>query len=265
MTSYRKKKTQKTTHHRHNKFKIAKESQADHALSARPLKGIKSLKCAAIAHDLLLNLPLSIEEAMNRSGRWSLCSIRHALVQLIELNGLSIEEGDQLSPLFKVIGVTGVEVDLERLVKSALAQKQREQAFAAIFHSEAGAELFETFSANDRIELSGPWVRPMMRMAPLDLFPRYALAALYQSTDSVDRPLIIDFFERSRSMVKASPQVVYERLFSVLESASEIDALLAILSEKGELSSLDFSRSYISIYVRDRAERCFGLKEKSAS
>jgi hypothetical protein len=58
---------------------------------------------------------------------------------------------------------------------------------------------------------------------------------------------------------------VYERVFSVLESASEIDALLAILLEKGELSSLDFTPPYISIYVRDRAERCFGLKVKSAS
>ena len=131
-------------------------------------------------------------------------------MHLIYTNALTVEQGDQLSPLFKVLGSEGVSNELFHLITYTTNRIQREQALAAMFHSTAGQMYFEDLSEFQRIELSGPWIRPMMRLVESDTFPRFALAALYHSTADYARAELLQRFEECRIEVKADPLYVYE-------------------------------------------------------
>jgi hypothetical protein len=162
---------------------------------------------------VLSPLPAQRSTIRKRIGALSLLSLRRTLVYLIYTNTLTVEQGDQLSPLFKVLGIEGVSNELFYLLTHAPILIQREQALAAIFHSTKGQSYFENLSEFQRIELSGPWIRPMMRIATIDTFPRFAIAALYHSTADYARADLLQRFEECRQEVNADPIYVYEILW----------------------------------------------------
>jgi hypothetical protein len=122
-----------------------------------------------------------------------------------------------------------------------------ERGLAALFHSARGHEMFEIFTEEERVLLSGPWVRPMMRLASRERFPKQALLALYQSTSVDARELLIQQFERCRRRVHADPLPTYELLLPAL-SFSELNLLFAYWSSSAELSSMT---PYMSLFSKE--------------
>ena len=94
--------------------------------------------------------------------------------------------------------------------------------------------MFEMLSEEERIWLSGPWVRPMMRLAGRERFPKQALLALYQSTSPEIRLQLLQQFERCRRRVHADPLPAYELLVPAL-SRAELHTLFTHWSASDEL------------------------------
>lgn len=229
---------------------------------ASPLRTLttSSLNTALRAvHDLLGALPQHLNDVQSAAPRSSLFELRVALFALIDADLLSLEEGDQLAPLFRVLGVEELEEPLyqwfvqEREVFGAdedviLPQRrvavwdrrksQRlERGLAALFHSTRGFVLFEQLSERERIDLCGPWVRPMMRLSRRELFPRVALRALYLATSQETRASLIDQLEKCRAKVGAPLFPTYEELFHALD-LPDLDRLFTHFAQSGEIEQL---------------------------
>lgn len=199
------------------------------------------------ARSLLQRLPSHLDEVRRRSAPSSLFELRIALFALIDSDALGCDEADQLAPLLRVLGVQELERPLSLWLEGewCIAQSDRhnahttrvERGLAALFHSARGHELFESLSGEERIRLSGPWVRPMMRLAGRDRFPKQALLALYQSTDPNDRDALIQQFERCRRRVHARPLPTYELLIPALTFA-ELSLLFAYWASHDELEAV---------------------------
>ena len=199
------------------------------------------------AHALLHTLPSHLDEVMQRTESTSLFELRVALFCLIDSDQLNALEADQLAPLFRVIGVKELTDPLALWIEAELKAWHRaptfahttrvERGLASVFHSERGHELFEALSEHERIELSGPWVRPMLRLAPREVFPRQALLALYRSTSALARPELIHQLELCRRQINASALPAYELLLHDL-SELELELLFSYLASRDELSQI---------------------------
>ena len=198
-------------------------------------------RCATkrFAATLLRRLPTSLEEASQRVAPLGLTLIRRSLVTMIERSELTAWESDRLSPLFKVIGVGDQGERLTSLLSPQRGEARRAQALAALFHSDEGQRAFSHLTDAERVELCAPWVRPMMALVREDRFPRFALAALFDSTPTEHRGALLERFERCRREVGGCPQRAYEVLLQQLElSLWELNKLFELLAQVGQLEEL---------------------------
>lgn len=199
------------------------------------------------ARGLLKRLPSDLDEVRDRSTPCSLFELRVALFCLIDSDQLGCDDADQLAPLFRVIGAGELEEPLSLWLEREWSDYQREasaqqltrveRGLAALFHSARGHERFESMSEHDRVLFSGPWVRPMMRLAGRERFPKQALLALYRSTHPEVRDALLQQFERCRRRVHARPLPTYELLLPALTFA-EFSLLLAYWDSHQELESI---------------------------
>ena len=209
------------------------------------------------ARSLLQSLPAHLDEVRRRTDPSSLFELRVTLFALIDSDLMSLGEADQLAPLFRVIGLE----ELERAMclwlehewaifehdQSPSQLTRVERGLASIFHSERGHEMFALFSEEERVLLSGPWVRPMMRLAGHERFPKQALLSLYRSTSSELRDLLIQQFERCRRRVHADPLPTYDLLLPTL-NFSELNLLFAHWTASGELLAMT---PYIGLFPKE--------------
>lgn len=81
--------------------------------------------------------------------------------------------------------------------------ERREACLALVLHTEScnPEGVFNQLSIEQRIELSGTWVRPMCKLAQTDHFPRYALNALIEATPDANRLAMIDKIEKCAHQV----------------------------------------------------------------
>jgi hypothetical protein len=114
--------------------------------------------------------------------------------------------------------------------------------------------LFEQLNEADRVLLSGPWVRPMFRLAEHELFPRYAIFALYKSTPEAQRLDLLIQFEKCRRRVRVQALPAYEKLITEL-NLTELDLLLAHLESLDELSALVTSVNHLPEYIQVAIKR----------
>ena len=200
-----------------------------------------------VSRDLLCTLPSTLEEVRVRSKSYSLFDLRMALFILIDQDLLNVEEGDQLAPLFRVLGVGELEELLEKWLKNERTNPgahlrrnryRQERGLASLFHSARGHLVFDQMSELERIELSGPWVRPMLRLARRDAFPRHALRALYRATSQEARPELIHHLERLRSKVSAPLIPTYCELLLELD-LPDLDLLFHHLVINNELGQIE--------------------------
>lgn len=215
------------------------------------------------ARSLLFTLPSTLDEVMRRSGPVSLFSIRVALFSMVESDQLTTDEADQLAPLMRVLSVGELEQALvawfkrvrqvdpqsENVKFDKRRQAKLERGLSMLFHSPRGHELFESICESERIELSGPWVRPMMRLANHELFPRHALLALYRSTSPILRPALLHQFERCRRRVRAKPLPAYTMIFVELD-LFELELLFAHFAANEELTGLKTQLTHFPTHVQ---------------
>ena len=222
------------------------------------------------ALSLLSPLPSSTEELARRAYPLTLTELRCVLVTLMERGALSAAQGDRLSPFFKVLGVGAQEARLlalfEREGQREGCEELRAQALAALFHSPRGVALFESLDALERVSLCGPWVRPMMALASEELFPRLAIAALYQATPPEARCALLWRLERCRAEVGGEAKRAYEALLTTHElSAEELEVLFSELKREGELEGLSALMLSASAQTRACFERAVSVEVFEAS
>ena len=207
-----------------------------------------------VVRSLLLSLPNHLDEVSKRSESLPLFTIRVVGFSLVDHNLLTLEEADQLAPLFRVIGLGSLDRALMKWFRqeqellreygegederSKIILSRLERGLSILFHCERGQELFESLHEQDRVRLSGPWVRPMMRLAKYEIFPQYALCALFKSTSDQMRAKLIIQFEKCRRKVRAKPLPIYEKLLTDL-AFDELDLLFAYLASTDELKYLE--------------------------
>ena len=191
------------------------------------------------ALSLMSPLPSSKEALSRRAYPMTLTELRRTIVTLLDHERLSDEQGDRLSPFFKVLGVGEEEERLVACFSAARPDRVRAQALAALFHSERGVSIFSALSDLERVSLCAPWVRPMMALASEELFPRFAIAALFQATPSEARLALLWRFERCRQEVGGRAASAYEVLLTQNElTCEERELLLEELSAVDELEGL---------------------------
>ena len=204
-------------------------------------------------HGLLLSLPSHINELEQRCSSSALFMVRAVLFIHIDQDQMTLEEADQLAPLSRVLGLGQLEncimrwfeqekkeYDVSKLKSLRISKRQLmrlERGLSILFHSPSGQTLFERLSETDRVELSGPWVRPMFRLAEYELFPRYALYALYKSTEEDHRLGLLIQFEKCRRRVRIPALPAYEKLLPELR-LSELEFILAHLKSTDELNKV---------------------------
>ncbi len=213
----------------------------------------------------LLSLPSDFKEVKHRCVSESLFVLRAILFTYIDQDLLTLEEADQLAPLCRVLGLGKLETCVLRwfkhekkaydhcknkALKISKTQFMRlERGLSILFHSPSGQMLFEQLNEADRVLLSGPWVRPMFRLAEHELFPRYAIFALYKSTPEAQRLDLLMQFEKCRRRVRVQALPAYEKLITELNLA-ELDFLLAHFEALNELDDLKTSASYLPEYIQ---------------
>jgi hypothetical protein len=99
---------------------------------------------------------------------------------------------DSLAPLMRNL-VTSRDANLTESMRKVIhaiilddneSIARREACLALVLHTEAEdpESVFNRLNIDQRIELSGTWVRPMCKLAKSEPFPRYALTAMIMST-----------------------------------------------------------------------------------
>jgi hypothetical protein len=133
------------------------------------------------------------------------------LITAIKEDALSDEAEDCLAPFFRVVGLSTE--DSIRFISEFHKvddSEHKQHLLACVFHTVEGKALFDLLSEEERIDYSSPWIRPMMRLAMTEIFPRHALAALYASTSKEHQPRIVLKMEAERKRVNADAQTVYK-------------------------------------------------------
>lgn len=106
---------------------------------------------------------------------------------------VTTDDADQIGPMAKVVGMNDHVAELEMRFRDAdAADVTRERALAAMFHTPRGHDVFGALDADERIRWSGPWIRPMLRLAHEmeDEFPPRALLMLFVATPKSSRMLL---------------------------------------------------------------------------
>ena len=188
---------------------------------------------------LLETLPSSVKEIKQRLPHVELKELQHCFLYLVCTQTLTQSQGDQLSPLFKIIGSDEIEEHLLKAFKQTECIPLKEQLLAMIFHSEVGLELFEDLNDEERVELCGPWMRPMMLLAKNQPFPRYALCALYTSTPQTQQPYLLEKMESYRSANRLNPAHTYEVLIKQGLSPLHSELFLTQINRNGDLEYLE--------------------------
>ena len=153
------------------------------------------------------NCPILSEAASLRSKDityrvlYAQCLFEQALNEPDKLRG----SGDTLAPAIRALDigeeeVMGAAALLKRVQDESRPLWEREIALSLVFYTPVGAETFEAMQQRDRIMLSGPWIRPMIKVAGgTDVggigdktFGRLALMMLYRSTPVEARTLLVD-------------------------------------------------------------------------
>lgn len=183
------------------------------------------------------------------------------ILYLLSNHMLSLEIIDQLSVLYKE---NPESLLTPQLLNQMLAQfqgtldrYQREGILAMLFHHPQGTMLFEQLSDAERVDLSGPWIRPMMRLASVDLFPRFALLSLYHSTPKAERKRLMSHLERCRIEAKVKDLICYESLLKAQLTRQELTWLFRAIYRSGELDALEpiIDQLPVPIGMRYRAIR----------
>lgn len=108
---------------------------------------------------------------------------------------VSAELVDRIAPLGKLLKMDEHAQELQALFEDTTCDTDtRERALAALFYTQSGHATFLALSQDERIEWSGPWVRPMLRLSHEgdDPFPPRALFALYVATPKPQRTLLVE-------------------------------------------------------------------------
>ena len=212
-------------------------SNSDHTVSVKPTQTLY-VHLIPKALDLLTHLPPTFQDLQSRTSETPLLSIRLCLLYLVCTRQLTQAQGDQLSPLFKILGTEGIESRLLNLFEKTDLIPLKEHLLAMIFHSSEGLELFESLSDEERVELCGPWMRPMIHLAQTQSFPRYALCALYTSTPKQCQLHLLEKMESFRSEIGHSADLVYEILIKQGLSPLHTAPFLKQIQKHGDLHQL---------------------------
>ena len=144
--------------------------------------------------------------------------LRAAIFHLIDSNSLTLKEQDSLPPLMKVVSLGEMQTVFISFyiqeIGSESGIRRKEAALAAIFHDPQGAIEFEKLSEQRKMNLSGPWVRPMLRCAEDSQYPRQAIACLYRT--SRDKKYFISRLEEFRAETDSAFSA-YSELIEILE------------------------------------------------
>lgn len=141
--------------------------------------------------------------------------IRNDLVEIIRLNLLTKEAKLNLSPFSKVLDTNPIQDDLISLWQDPDCDKEnnKENIMAALFHTEKGQEIFENLSHEEKIEVSGPWIAPMVSLyAQGEFFPKMAIASLFVTTPEVFHPLLKTKIDESIQLFNAD-----EGIYSLIQ------------------------------------------------
>ena len=105
-----------------------------------------------------------------------------------------------------------------------------------------------------------------MALASEELFPRLAIAALYQATPPEARCALLWRLERCRAEVGGEPKSAYEALLTTHElSGDELDVLFSELKREGELEGMSALMLSVSAQTRDSFERALSAEDLEAS
>jgi hypothetical protein len=160
-------------------------------------------------------LPMSQQEINDRG--YSVAQIQSDVLTSFYNDTISQDELNNLAPLMRVVGMP--REFCEDIISYWHDESKQEQILAIVFHTDAGKEFFDTLSDIDRARTAGPWVRPMMLLADQgELFPKHALAALWQSTSEEAKPTLIDTMEKARLEMMAGTHV-YEQCWRFTDFA----------------------------------------------
>ena len=128
----------------------------------------------------------------------ALHALRQDILDLVRGMTMDQETKDNLSPAFKILGLGDCERDFVTFWEQAETLPTKEVALGCLFHSPIGQKIFQHLSETDRIDLIGPWVRPMLRLCSTQEFPKYALAALYENTSVGNKEYLMKRIEKIR-------------------------------------------------------------------
>ena len=142
----------------------------------------------------MLPLPTNHQEIISRIPTSDACRndaekltwMRVAIIHQIARDEVTEEELLLLAPFCKVLDMSTLTDPLVVMWHEANVNKHA--VLGAIFHTDRGAVLFESLKESERIEYSDPWVTPMIKFAPTQVFARHALAALWSATSLESRP-----------------------------------------------------------------------------
>jgi hypothetical protein len=102
---------------------------------------------------------------------------------------------DRIAPLSKLLKMDAHAQELQALFEDNTKDTDtRERALAALFYTRGGHAAFLALSHDERVEWSGPWLRPMLRLSHMgeDPFPPRALFALYVATPKPQRTRLVE-------------------------------------------------------------------------
>ena len=145
---------------------------------------------------LLHNLPSSPQDALRRicrDGAFTLAQAVNTIARDALAMQLSQQETDNLPPLIRVLRDDLQARHIEEathVLHTSQVLKEREVALALLMHADYSA--FDTLTDPDRVLLSGPWVRPMLRhLSAPDRSPQQALFSLLGCVSLRYRPMMI--------------------------------------------------------------------------
>ena len=145
---------------------------------------------------LLHKLPSSPQDALRRicrDGAYTIAQAINTIATDALTMRLSQHEVDCLPPLVRVLrnDLQARHIkEAKRVLSTSLVLKEREVALALLMHADHSA--FDTLTDPERVLLSGPWVRPMLRhLSAPDGFAQQALFSLLNCVSLRYRPMMI--------------------------------------------------------------------------
>lgn len=153
----------------------------------------------------LKNLP-STKAEFERNN--SIAGVQRELFTSALQGELTQIEIDQIAPLIRVIGFPQDYVETLISKFDVGCVSERESYLALMFHTPVGSKFFGSLPEKKRIILSGPWIRPMLRLADNGQeFPKKALVQIVKSTSKRNQALFREIIEEYRIALGCSLSV----------------------------------------------------------